>query len=211
MMILFFPSIHTHTQKPKKVWCIIIIFIIYFVLFFVSPSLSLSLSCIFFSHYTYRVPFTLHTPHKKRFFVSPSLSLSLSLSSSCILFTNSHTSCTLSFLRYTLHNTKKISLNMGSRLEDNKNVTDWTVFVDPDTDEHYYSSKSKKALVHNIPVGIKARYAPFPLSTTLLPNTRNQNQSQKQRLRLVKGNEHAFKRGMWWFGTCGDMSSMGDG
>eukprot|EP00938_MAST-03A_sp_MAST-3A-sp1_P002537 g2537.t1 len=45
---------------------------------------------------------------------------------------------------------------MGSRPEDNKNVTDWTVFVDPDTDEHYYSSKSKKALVHNIPVGIKA-------------------------------------------------------
>ena len=51
---------------------------------------------------------------------------------------------------------------MGSRPEDNKNVTDWTIFVDPDTDEHYYSSKSKKALVHNIPVGIKARYA-FPL------------------------------------------------
>ena len=50
---------------------------------------------------------------------------------------------------------------MGSRPEDNKKVTDWTIFVDPDTDEHYYSSKSKKALVHNIPVGIKARYAFF--------------------------------------------------
>ena len=47
--------------------------------------------------------------------------------------------------------------DMGSRAEDNKNVTDWTIFVDPDTGEHYYSSKSKKSLVHNIPVGIKAR------------------------------------------------------
>ncbi|MDC3321691.1 hypothetical protein OAV88_03730 [bacterium] len=44
-----------------------------------------------------------------------------------------------------------------SRPENNKNVTDWTIFVDPDTDEHYYSSKSKKSLVHDIPVGIKAR------------------------------------------------------
>ena len=42
-------------------------------------------------------------------------------------------------------------------LESNKNIVDWTVFVDPDTNEHYYSSKSRKALIHKIPIGIQAR------------------------------------------------------
>ena len=67
-----------------------------------------------------------------------------------------YTDCIDSFFRYKWKILKREE-DMGSRAEDNKNVTDWTIFVDPDTGEHYYSSKSKKSLVHNIPVGIKAR------------------------------------------------------
>ena len=43
-----------------------------------------------------------------------------------------------------------------------KSVTDWRVYEDKDTGQHYYSSKSKKKLLHEvrdkIPYGEQARW-----------------------------------------------------